>query len=202
MIGRFASAGLGFLSSIWGFPVARSIGSFSQTTTPHIPAPHRLTRIFASPAWVNQMPSGPPRTSALAGITAKKTASAAIAVQNLQAINLSGESRASIATNDISATPYRRYVGGFRRAFWRRRTSARASGNGLPTSQLLLQVSPGQAAQVDGAACWCAALQIEDEGRHYLKADFPLGLFDENVSVKSMPATRLIELEILRLAEK
>ena len=36
IIGRLASAGLGFLSSTWGFPVAGSIGSFSQTMTPQI----------------------------------------------------------------------------------------------------------------------------------------------------------------------
>src|SRR3954451_18182969 len=58
IIGRFASAGLGFLSSTIGVPVAGLIGSRNHTTTPQIASPHLLTRTLASPAWVSQTPSG------------------------------------------------------------------------------------------------------------------------------------------------
>src|SRR3954447_11733382 len=58
IIGRLASAGLGFLSSTIGCPVAGLTGSRSQTMTPQIASPHLLTRTRASPAWVNQTPSG------------------------------------------------------------------------------------------------------------------------------------------------
>src|SRR5258708_5941971 len=58
MTGRFANAGLAFLSSIWGFPVFGSSGTFNQTMVPQSPVPQWLTRIFASPAWVSQMPAG------------------------------------------------------------------------------------------------------------------------------------------------
>src|SRR4030081_3018741 len=60
IIGRVAKAGLGFLSSTIGFPFAGLIGSLNQTTTPQICAPHLLTRTFASPACVSQMPDGSP----------------------------------------------------------------------------------------------------------------------------------------------
>src|SRR5262249_35659035 len=60
IIGRLASAGLGFLSSTAGLPVATSIGSRSQTITPQIPLPHLLTFTLASPACVSQTPDGSP----------------------------------------------------------------------------------------------------------------------------------------------
>src|ERR1700690_3279870 len=95
MMGRLASAGLGFLSSTCGFPVRGSIGSFSQTTTPQIPEPHFETCTFASPAWVSQMPSGlPPALCAFAGLAAKKAAkraaNATMTNSDLQEIHLSG----------------------------------------------------------------------------------------------------------------
>src|SRR5712671_6504788 len=60
IIGRVAKTGLGFLSSTIGFPFPGLIGSLNQTTTPQICAPHLLTRTFASPACVSQMPDGSP----------------------------------------------------------------------------------------------------------------------------------------------
>src|SRR5580692_5017444 len=90
MMGRLASAGLGFLSSTWGLPVMESIGSLSQTTTPQIPAPHFETRTFASPACVNQMPSGlPAAPCAFAGVTARSAANATMANSNLHDIYFS-----------------------------------------------------------------------------------------------------------------
>ena len=67
IIGRLASAGLGFLSSTAGLPVAGSIGSLSQTTTPQMPPPHLLTRTLASPACVSQIPLTSPPDCARAG---------------------------------------------------------------------------------------------------------------------------------------
>src|SRR4051794_5533211 len=67
IIGRFASAGLGFLSSTIGCPVAGSTGSRNHTTTPQIASPHLLTRTLASPAWVSQTPIGLPAVCAAAG---------------------------------------------------------------------------------------------------------------------------------------
>src|SRR3954451_3766961 len=58
IIGRLASAGLGFLSSTIGCPVAGLTGSLSQTMTPQIASPHLVTRTRASPACVSQTPSG------------------------------------------------------------------------------------------------------------------------------------------------
>src|SRR3954471_23545279 len=66
IIGRFASAGLGFLSSTIGCPVAGLVGSRNQTTTPQIASPHLLTRTLASPAWVSQTPVGLPADCAIA----------------------------------------------------------------------------------------------------------------------------------------
>src|SRR5882757_3523544 len=65
-IGRFAKAGLGFLSSTIGSPFAGLTGSRSQTTTPQIASPHLLTRTLASPACVIQMPIGLPAVCAMA----------------------------------------------------------------------------------------------------------------------------------------
>jgi hypothetical protein len=94
IMGRLASAGLGFLSSTCGFPVIESIGSLSQTTTPQIPAAHFETRTFASPAWVSQMPSGPPAAPcALAGAAIISVTNVAITNSNLQDIYLSGKTR-------------------------------------------------------------------------------------------------------------
>src|SRR3954469_13289952 len=58
IIGRLASAGLGFLSSTIGCPVVGLTGSLSHTITPQIASPHLLTRTRASPACVSQTPSG------------------------------------------------------------------------------------------------------------------------------------------------
>ena len=60
IIGRFFRAGLGFLSSTCGLPVAGSTGSFNPTITPQMPPPHLLTFTRASPAWVSQTPVGSP----------------------------------------------------------------------------------------------------------------------------------------------
>ncbi|MGY3470807.1 hypothetical protein ACVW0I_007678 [Bradyrhizobium sp. LM6.11] len=57
IIGRLARAGLGFLLSVAGWPVAVSWGSRSQTTLPQMPPPHLLILTRASPAWVCQVPS-------------------------------------------------------------------------------------------------------------------------------------------------
>ena len=86
IIGRLASAGLGFLSSTCGLPVAGLIGSRSQTTTPQMPPPHLLTRTRASPAWVSQMPAGSLRFCALAAGAASNAAIIAITKPNLQAM--------------------------------------------------------------------------------------------------------------------
>src|SRR3954465_261674 len=66
IIGRLANAGLGFLSSTIGCPFAGFTGSRSQITTPQIASPHLLTRTFASPACVIQMPIGLPAVCARA----------------------------------------------------------------------------------------------------------------------------------------
>src|ERR1700750_1602100 len=66
IIGRFASAGLGFLSSTIGCPVAGLTGSRNHTTTPQIASPHLLTRTLASPACVSQTPIGLPAVCAMA----------------------------------------------------------------------------------------------------------------------------------------
>src|SRR3954470_18929083 len=66
IIGRFARAGLGFLSSTIGCPVAGLTGSRNHTTTPQIASPHLLTRTLASPACVNQTPIGLPAVCAMA----------------------------------------------------------------------------------------------------------------------------------------
>src|SRR3954463_11372922 len=66
IIGRFASAGLGFLSSTIGCPVAGLTASRNHTTTPQIASPHLLTRTLASPAWVSQTPIGLPAVCAIA----------------------------------------------------------------------------------------------------------------------------------------
>jgi len=68
--------------------VAGLIGSFSQTTTPQIPPPHLLTRTFASPACVSQMPLTSPPLCAFAGATANNAAKIAMMKPNLQAIRV------------------------------------------------------------------------------------------------------------------
>src|SRR6202047_942442 len=104
MMGRLVRAGFGLLSSACGFPVAGSIGLFSQTTTPQTPLPHRLTRTLASPAWVSQMPSGPP--PAFAGTAANNAAKVAIVMPNLKAIEFSSGNAACITTNHPGAMLY------------------------------------------------------------------------------------------------
>src|SRR3981081_3565809 len=69
MIGRFAKAGLGFLSSTIGSPVAGLMGSLNHTTTPQIAPPHLLTRTLASPPCVSQIPLGSGPACAFAGVT-------------------------------------------------------------------------------------------------------------------------------------
>src|SRR6185369_12355361 len=66
IMGRFFSAGLGFLSSTCGLPVAGSIGSLRPTITPQRPPPHLLTFTRASPACVSQTPVGSPAPCARA----------------------------------------------------------------------------------------------------------------------------------------
>src|ERR1700726_419880 len=84
--GRFARDRFGFLSSTAGFPVAGSIGVRSQTTTPQIPGPHLLTRTFASPACVSQIPAGPPTAWAFAGAAANNAAKNIEKIASLDAI--------------------------------------------------------------------------------------------------------------------
>src|SRR3954453_12864793 len=74
IIGRFASAGLGFLSSTIGCPVAGLTGSRNHTTTPQIASPHLLTRTLASPAWVSQTPVGLPADCAMAAVAQSNAA--------------------------------------------------------------------------------------------------------------------------------
>src|SRR5579863_1172503 len=62
--------------------------------------------------------------------------------------------------------------------------------------------SPRQPAQVERPESRRAPLQIQHHRRHDLKADTPLRLFGIDRSGKCMPAPRLIELEIVRLAEQ
>src|SRR5664279_1852445 len=77
MIGRFANEGSAFLSSIWGFPVFGSTGTFSQTMVPQSPVLQWLMRILASPACVSQMPAGPFAVSARTWPKLRKTAAIA-----------------------------------------------------------------------------------------------------------------------------
>src|SRR3954453_17475059 len=78
IIGRFASAGLGFLSSTIGCPVAGLTASRNHTTTPQIASPHLLTRTLASPAWVSQMPIGLPAVCATAMVSHSSAANTEI----------------------------------------------------------------------------------------------------------------------------
>src|ERR1700712_5530021 len=92
IIGRFAKAGLGFLSSTIGCPVAGLTGSRNHTTTPQIAPPQLLTRTFASPAWVSQMPIGLPAVSAMATGAQSNVAKTEIVKPNLAIMeNLRGK---------------------------------------------------------------------------------------------------------------
>src|SRR5882672_3827294 len=91
IIGRLFKDGLGFLSSTCGLPVAESIGSRSQTTTPQIPAPHLLTRTLASPACVSQMPVTSPPAWACAPGTASSAVNSAMMKPNRQAMEFSAK---------------------------------------------------------------------------------------------------------------
>src|SRR3954469_24660454 len=92
IIGRFASAGLGFLSSTIGCPVAGLTGSRSHTTTPQSASPHLLTRTLASPAWVSQTPIGLPADCAIATGAPSNAAKTEIVKPNLAiAENLLGK---------------------------------------------------------------------------------------------------------------
>jgi len=59
----------------------------------------------------------------------------------------------------------------------------------------------GKSAQVDGTQPRCAALEIENEGRHDLEADSSARLLGIDVAVEGLPAARPVEFEIVRLAE-
>src|SRR5947209_13128466 len=74
IMGLLASAGLGFLSSTIGCPVAGLTGSRNHTTTPQIASPHLLTRTLASPAWVSQTPVGLPADCAMAAVAQSNAA--------------------------------------------------------------------------------------------------------------------------------
>src|SRR4029079_9068896 len=87
MIRRLASAGLGFLSSTCGLPVAGSIGCFNPTTTPQNPPPHLLTRTRASPACVSQTPVTSAAPCARAEGAASNMAAIAAMKANLQSMN-------------------------------------------------------------------------------------------------------------------
>src|SRR3981081_3148958 len=62
------------------------MGSFSQTTTPQIPPLHLLTRTFASPACVSQIPVRLPRAGVFAGAAPSNAVKIAMMKPNLQAI--------------------------------------------------------------------------------------------------------------------
>src|SRR6202011_812276 len=62
------------------------MGFFSPTTTPQIPPPHLLTRTFASPACVNQVPLTSARGCAFAGATASNAVKIVTKKPNLQAM--------------------------------------------------------------------------------------------------------------------
>src|ERR1700704_3144062 len=62
------------------------MGSFSQTTTPQIPPLPLLTRTFASPACVSQIPVGLPPVCAFAGAAPSNAVKIAMMKPNLQAI--------------------------------------------------------------------------------------------------------------------
>src|SRR6202035_3702486 len=134
IIGRLASAGLGFLSSTWGLPVAGLMGSRSHTITPQIPPPHLLTRTLASPAWVNQIPLASPPTCAFAGGAASNAAESAIIMNPNLAAMKSPKKQACIAANAPCAMPYMGMAGGGYLPQCEKRTEAAAQG------------SPGQAA--------------------------------------------------------
>src|SRR5258708_25358648 len=87
IIGRFLSAGLGFLSSTWDLPVAGSIGSRRPTITPQTPLPHLLTRTRASPAWVIQVPVASPAPCARADGAASNAAKIAMVKTSLHALD-------------------------------------------------------------------------------------------------------------------
>src|SRR4051812_20231142 len=93
IIGRFFSAGLGFLSSTCGLPVAGSIGSLRPTTTPQRPPPHLLTLTRASPACVNHTPVGSAVPCARADGAASNAAATAMIKVVLQAMSPFLESR-------------------------------------------------------------------------------------------------------------
>jgi hypothetical protein len=61
--------------------------------TPQRPPPHLLTRTFASPAWVSQIPLTSTPDCALAAGAANNAASMATTKPNLQAIGFPKKSR-------------------------------------------------------------------------------------------------------------
>jgi hypothetical protein len=73
--------------------------------TPQMPPPHLLTRTFASPAWVSQMPLTSSPDCALAGGAASNAATIATIKPNLQTIEFPKE-QACIAANPAGAMPY------------------------------------------------------------------------------------------------
>ena len=91
IIDRFFSAGLGFLSSTWGLPVAGSIGSLRPTIMPQRPPPHLLTLTRASPDCVSHTPVGSPAPCARADGAASNAAAIAMMKVVLQAMTHSFE---------------------------------------------------------------------------------------------------------------
>src|ERR1700694_2203413 len=141
-----------------------------------MPRPQLLTRTFASPACVSQIPFGPPPASALVPGGASNSAKIARMKLILQAMQLSRENRLAYQEIQIAQCHIR----------------ARADH---------LQRSPGQPAQVDHALPRRAG-EIEYKGRHRLKTKPPPRLLGVDFAVEAMPAARLIKCKIVRLAEQ
>src|SRR3954464_4278088 len=110
IIGRLASAGLGFLSSTCGCPVAGLVGSRSHTTTPQRASPHLLMRTRASPAWVSQTPTGLPAPCAWASDAANTAANTAIVRQVLGMMRISLGEEAALAKSRIGENAARSFA--------------------------------------------------------------------------------------------
>ena len=196
IIGRLASAGLGFLSSTAGFPVAGSIGLLSQTMTPQMPPPHLLTRTLASPAWVSQIPLTSPPACALRRRRAKQRRqnrdqchrsrkSAFESHGNLKAFNPKRlESKQLNISNKANLC---NAAGDLRMAAFRCR---------------LCRSSPGQAAQVDDAVAGGAPLEVVDVGRDRLETNAALGLIGIDFAVERFPAAAHVKRRVVRFAKQ
>src|ERR1700742_5088779 len=190
IMGRFASDGLGFLSSTAGFAVAGSIGVLSQTTTPQMPAPHLLTRTLASPACVSQIPLTSPPDCARAG-EMPAIANAARTRPKPQVINFKDENwEVMNLVTAIWETPdcFRGQT---------RLATKRTRANGA-TRQ-----SPGQAAEVNDAGLRRASPQVVGVGRHRLEPDAALfRLFGVDFALERFPAPRHVERHVVRFAKQ